>query len=126
MRLLLSIISSISSRFLCIWQWGLSSFSIFTKTSVPLMPFFDPLVISISYPSTFNFDSSFLNAPPSMPQSISAPRTMSPLMPEKQSKYNVFIANPLFISFTAFIERFYIRYLSSGSFSPSLFIVEAR
>ena len=45
------------------------------------------------YPASLSVASAFVNVPNGKPASTKAPRHMSPLIPEKQSKYAIFISH---------------------------------
>src|SRR6266478_7468435 len=75
---------ALSARCLC---WS----SVFTRTHVAAMPFFQTFSADSSHPGTDKPRNSCRSCATSQPASRSAPRVMSPLMPEKQSKYASFM-----------------------------------
>src|SRR6202048_1172934 len=79
-------ISKIALRERC-FSWS----SVFTRAYVAAMPFFHTFSADSSHPGTCKPRSSARKCSRSQPASSSAPRVMSPLMPEKQSKYASFM-----------------------------------
>src|SRR5258708_1329454 len=65
--------------------------SVFTRAHVAAMPFFHTFSAANSHPGTCRPRNSSRRRSRSQPASSNAPRVMSPLMPEKQSKYASFM-----------------------------------
>src|SRR5579864_7224690 len=65
--------------------------SVFTRAHVAAMPFFQTFSADSSHPGTCRPRKLARSCARSQPASMSAPRVMSPLMPEKQSKYASFM-----------------------------------
>ena len=76
------------------------------------MPFFKPLFISISNSSRCILFSSAKNRSWSMPRSSNAPMVISPLMPEKQSKYRMRFSIVFIVFITCYFTFNYLLFNS--------------